>query len=263
VEFHPRSPRYSPGHRKLYFGEVAYLDRQLGRLLDHLRSRGRLDSTIVALVADHGETLGERDSWFLHTGLFDETTHVPLMLRWPGAEPRGRIKGLVQHFDLFPTLLKTIGVTPDSDARLLGNAPTRDAVFANHANNKSQMLRTAGHLLIIERATRWLPQRARFFDLESDLTARRDLGGTHHPAEETLADRLAAWRASKRHTEPAEPLALDPSEQERLRASATVSRAQHDSPRRSERATSSRRAIQSLLARETLDRGIVALRIAE
>ena len=65
----------------------------------------------MALVADHGESLGEHGVLYRHVGLHDTTTHVPLMIRWPGAgdaatPPRGRrLRGLVQTIDLFPTLL--------------------------------------------------------------------------------------------------------------------------------------------------------------
>ena len=218
VEFDRRGPSFAPGHRKLYPGEVAYLDRQLGRLLDFLRSRGRLDSTIVVFVADHGETLGERDSWFRHEGLYDETTHVPLMIRWPGASPRGRIDGLVQHFDLFPTLLDRIGLEVDSDARVLGEEPERDVVFANHANDRGYMVRTMSHLFIIERGNKQRRRRTRFYDLVSDPAAHTDLTGTGDPLEHELADRLGKWRTTRRAGDLAEPVDIDAAESERLRA---------------------------------------------
>ena len=70
-------------HRDLYLGEVAYLDRQTDRLLGFLRSRGLLDQTVVVFVADHGENLEEHGINYRHAGLWDTTTHVPLMIRWP------------------------------------------------------------------------------------------------------------------------------------------------------------------------------------
>jgi len=99
------------GNRDLYDGEVAYVDRQVGRLLDGLASRGLLDTTLVALVADHGENLGEHGLLYRHVGLFDTTTHVPLLVRWPGPpRPGRRFDGLVQTIDLFPTLLAAAGL---------------------------------------------------------------------------------------------------------------------------------------------------------
>jgi arylsulfatase len=102
------------GNRDLYDGEVAYVDRQVGRLLDGIASRGLLDDTLVALVADHGENLGEHRLLYRHVGLFDTTTHVPLLVRWPGPPRSGhagrRYDGLVQTIDLFPTLLAAAGL---------------------------------------------------------------------------------------------------------------------------------------------------------
>ncbi len=99
------------GNRDLYDGEVAYLDRQVGRLLDGIASRGLLDTTLVVLVADHGENLGEHGLLYRHVGLFDTTTHVPLLVRWPGPpRPGRRFDGLVQTIDLFPTLLAAAGL---------------------------------------------------------------------------------------------------------------------------------------------------------
>ena len=72
--------------------------------MDFLESRGLLRNTVVAVVADHGENLGEHGIRFRHVGLFETTTHVPLMIRWPGRQGR-RIEGLVQTIDLYPTLL--------------------------------------------------------------------------------------------------------------------------------------------------------------
>ncbi|HBL27167.1 MAG TPA: hypothetical protein DD490_10065, partial [Acidobacteria bacterium] len=81
------------------------------RLLGDLQSRGLLANTLIALVADHGESLGEHGVLYRHVGLHDTTTHVPLMIRWPGEKRTGqRIRGLVQSIDLFPTLVKAAGL---------------------------------------------------------------------------------------------------------------------------------------------------------
>jgi arylsulfatase A-like enzyme len=126
------------GNRDLYDGEVAYVDRQVGRLLDGIASRGLLDTTLVALVADHGENLGEHGLLYRHVGLFDTTTHVPLLVRWPGPpRPAHRYDGLVQTIDLFPTLLAAarLPVPPQDgiDLRRLSPA-TRSAASTSGAS---------------------------------------------------------------------------------------------------------------------------------
>jgi arylsulfatase len=125
------------GNRDLYDGEVAYLDRQLGRLLDGIASRGLLDSTLVVLVADHGENLGEHGLLYRHVGLFDTTTHVPLLVRWPGpARPGRRFDGLAQTIDLFPTLLAAAGlpVPPQDGIDLRRLSPVSRVAAADTAS---------------------------------------------------------------------------------------------------------------------------------
>ena len=132
----------TPGAREdLYAGEVAYLDRQLGRVLGLLAARGALDRTVVAAVADHGEALGGPAR---PAALGDPITHVPLIIRWPESLLEGpswlprrgrRFSGLVQTFDLFPTLLAAAGLeVPPTDAldlRLLTPEPDGPDPAAN------------------------------------------------------------------------------------------------------------------------------------
>jgi choline-sulfatase len=93
-----------------YRGEVAFVDAQVGRLIEGLRSRGLLDNAAVILTADHGEGLGDH-GWLTHgENLFEEQVRVPLLVRAPGV-PAGRVlEGLAQLEDLAPTALHLLGV---------------------------------------------------------------------------------------------------------------------------------------------------------
>jgi arylsulfatase A-like enzyme len=99
--------------RSLYDGGIRFTDRHLRRLLDALGEHGLLESTIVLVVSDHGEAFGEH-AGVLHNSLYQEVLHVPLIIRFPGAEGallRGtRISGVVSLVDLMPTLLEWIGL---------------------------------------------------------------------------------------------------------------------------------------------------------
>ena len=69
------------------------------------------DDTLVILTGDHGESLTEHDIYFDHHGLYDETIHVPLLMRLPGKIPSGTTPlPLVQHLDVAPTLLDACGI---------------------------------------------------------------------------------------------------------------------------------------------------------
>lgn len=94
-----------------YRGEVAFVDEEIGRLVDTLKDRGSFDDTIFVLTADHGESLTEHGIYFDHHGLYDTNIRVPLILTYQKFFPRGKmIKGLVQHTDIVPTLLKVLNV---------------------------------------------------------------------------------------------------------------------------------------------------------
>ena len=116
--FDPHHPYAAPGggghpsdSSEAYDEEVAYADRQVGRLLDALRESGDLRRTVLAVCADHGEGLGEHgeDShgFFLHRS----TLRVPLLLRAPGkAEPRRRVAHPLSLADVAPTLFEAAGL---------------------------------------------------------------------------------------------------------------------------------------------------------
>ena len=187
-----------PGHPDLYAGEVAYLDRQVDRLLDFAASRGLLERSVVALVSDHGVNLDRRGACCDAAGLDDGTTRVPLLIHWPGQSQGRRIDGLVQHFDLLPTVLAGMGIAaPASDAVVLPQAgePGRDAVFAQHGDDSGEMVRTSGFLLYLNRAEPSVERGSHLYDLAQDPVQEHGLAGTGNPAEAELGGLLAAWRA--------------------------------------------------------------------
>ena len=95
-----------------YDGEISYADAQVGRLLDALDERGEAGDTLVVLAGDHGESLGENGVWFNHgDDVFDASTHVPLIMRWPGEVPAGqRVGGIVELTDVAPTVHALLGL---------------------------------------------------------------------------------------------------------------------------------------------------------
>lgn len=93
----------------LYDGEISYMDFQLGRLFDWLEKSGRIDNTMIVIMADHGESLGERGVYKHSSQLYNEQTRVPLIIHFPGAAPRS-IDDYVSTIDLSPTILSAVGL---------------------------------------------------------------------------------------------------------------------------------------------------------
>ncbi len=105
-----------------YDGAIAYMDACLQNIFEAIEEHGLSDNTIVVLTADHGETLDEHECWFDHHGTYDNTLHVPLIIRYPKRVPAGkRVSGYSQLKDLVPTLLDLaeIDVPDELDGRSL------------------------------------------------------------------------------------------------------------------------------------------------
>lgn len=93
-----------------YRGEIAYNDKFVREILDHLEQLGRADDTIVVILGDHGESF-QAHGWLGHTIRVDQDmTHVPIMIRWPGHLAPGEIGGAVEIAQIGPTLLKLAGL---------------------------------------------------------------------------------------------------------------------------------------------------------
>ncbi len=94
----------------LYDGEIAYVDAQIGRMLDELRQRGLMDNTTVALTSDHGEEFKDHGRLGHAISLFRELVGVPFIISGHDAFPSGeRRKDIVSPVDIFPTLLDLAG----------------------------------------------------------------------------------------------------------------------------------------------------------
>jgi arylsulfatase A-like enzyme len=93
-----------------YDGEIAYADSAVGKLLDVLRAHGLYDSAIIAIMADHGESLGAHGENTHGVFLYDETLHVPLVIKLPTDRAAGRrVETRVGLVDVAPTILREAG----------------------------------------------------------------------------------------------------------------------------------------------------------
>ena len=110
----PPEPFRSRYARHPYAGEIAYTDQVVGRIVEELESRRLLDSTILAVVGDHGESLGEHGETTHALLIYNSALHVPMILRAPGLLPAGvQLGELVRIIDLAPTLLDLLGLPAD------------------------------------------------------------------------------------------------------------------------------------------------------
>jgi len=126
--------------RAVYYGLIAEVDTQIGRILAHLERTGELDETLVVFTSDHGEMLGDHWCWG-KGGWFDASNHIPLIIRDPSApgSARGRtVDAFTESIDLLPTLLNWLQLDVPQEANghsllpwIAGERPAvwRDFVF--------------------------------------------------------------------------------------------------------------------------------------
>ena len=102
-----------------YLASISYMDHQVGRLLDALEESTHADNTYVMLWSDHGMHIGEKDNWEKFT-LWEESTHVPMMLSGPGIEPGQVCTQPASLLDMYPTLCELAGIDAPAGHQLDG-----------------------------------------------------------------------------------------------------------------------------------------------
>ena len=98
-----------------YLRCVKSIDDNVGRLLDHLESRGLADNTIVLFTSDQGYILGEHGI-YTKRFMYEESIRMPLIVRYPGQIEEGSVNNdIVLNVDFAPTLLEYAGITPPAE----------------------------------------------------------------------------------------------------------------------------------------------------
>jgi len=220
----PYKSRYSD---RPYAGEIAFVDSQVGRLLAWLDAHQLLDKTIVVVIGDHGESLGDHGEGTHGFFVYESVLHVPLLIRAPYEAVLGRkVSDVVRSVDVLPTLLDLLGI--QSSDRFEGQSLTSlmtgarttlgldayaEAVYPRFHFGWSD-LRTlrSGRYKYIE------APRPELYDLDKDpkestniYPQRRALGGQMSARLRSLEQRLTASASSARA-----PAEIDPDTRDRL-----------------------------------------------
>ncbi len=216
-----------------YDGEIAYADSALGKLFSYLRQRGLYDRALIAMMSDHGESLGAHGESMHGIFLYDETIRVPLVFKLPGDLLAGRRVGSrVRLVDVAPTLLSMLSLPlpPTFQGESLvplmkpsmksGQKPTADLPayaetdYPHRAFGWSSIrsMRTGKYLFV--RAPR-----RELYDESRDQGAEHNLAVTSPAVAETLQAQLDQFRehTSSYHEKP-EPASVSSEQSENLSA---------------------------------------------
>jgi arylsulfatase A-like enzyme/Flp pilus assembly protein TadD len=223
-----------------YDGEIAYVDAAVGKFLEWLRFRGLYDGSLIAVMADHGEALGQHGEATHGIFLYDETIHVPLLFKLPRNHFAGtRINTRARLVDVLPTILQAVqipippavqgesllpllkptiaGKKAKTTSKLPASIPDRPAYSESDYPHRTfgwsalRSLRT-GKYLFVE------APRPELYDQSSDPNALHNLDATSSAVAATLHSELDAFRQRTSTTKEAPKVVPDPGLQERLNA---------------------------------------------
>ncbi len=237
--YNPPEPFRSRYPNAPYNGAIAYVDATVGKLLDYLRSQGLYDNALIAVAADHGESLGEHGELTHSIFLYDATIHVPLLLKLPRNRfAAQRVNATASLVDLAPTVLEALGQTPPAAMQggsllpLIGNPhPENRPSFATGDHSERSFgwsalvsLRT-GNQLYVRAPTPEL------YNVASDPGEKVNLYPGNHAAAVRLAIQLDSF---VKHISTGAPQALqdglDEKSREKLSALGYVASAKIGSP---------------------------------
>ncbi|MEW6743121.1 MAG: sulfatase-like hydrolase/transferase [Planctomycetota bacterium] len=208
-------PTGVPHHMKdrPYDAEVTSVDAALGRLLEGLRSRGRLEETLLVVTSDHGESLGEHGEDCHGFFVYEGVLHVPLILVHSSLPAGLRVPDRVSLVDLVPTILETLGagvpelppparsLLPLIRGEVLEPAPTYFECFSPFYSYGWAPLRgvaLGGYKLIRS-------PRPELYNLDSDPGEEKNVIAEGTRIARSLEEHLAALLEANHHGRPASP----------------------------------------------------------
>jgi choline-sulfatase len=213
-----------------YDGEIAYVDAAVGKLFEWLRVRGLYDSALIAVMADHGESLGEHGEATHGIFLYDETIRVPLLFKLPKQRSAGtRIDTRAGLVDVLPTLLEgsSLPVPPEVQGEsllpmfmpALKPAPAHDRPAYAESDyphrtfgwSSLRALRT-GKYLFVE------APRQELYDQSADPKSEHNLAAASAAVSSTLSSQIEVFRQKTSTAKEAPKVIPDPGLQERLNA---------------------------------------------
>jgi arylsulfatase A-like enzyme/Tfp pilus assembly protein PilF len=222
----PFKSRYSG---RPYIGEIAFVDSQVGRLLAWLDDHDLARTTIVVVMGDHGESLGEHGESTHGFFVYQSTMHVPLLIRAPFDSMAGRrVADTVRSIDILPTALELLGVSTADKLegtsvvplmtgakKELGLAAYSEAIYPRfHFGWSDLRAITAGRYKFVA------APRPELYDLQQDPRESKNIYSERQALGDRLNQELAALEArmSASASTPKTAVEVDPEARERLAA---------------------------------------------
>jgi choline-sulfatase len=216
--------RFPASQSGAYDAEIAATDEQIGRLLAALQASGRLESTLVVVVADHGESLGEHGELQHGFFVYDAAMHVPLIIAGPGV-PAKAVTEQVRIVDVMPTVLDLLAVNrPDAvqgeSLMALARGETLDLLAYSETFYPRYHYGWSELTAVRDGRYKFIAApRRELYDITADPGETKDLSAENPRMADALERALrdfAARTATRAVSQ--QPQAMDPETEQRLRA---------------------------------------------
>jgi choline-sulfatase len=199
-----------------YDGEIAYADQQIARLFEAVGKKSPADQTVTAVLADHGESLGEHGEHTHGVFIYDSTLRIPFIISGPGIPAGLRVKQQARTIDFLPTLLELMGGRAPKYVEGLSLVPAfsgksvpTDISYAETLYPKMNM--NWSELRAI-RTNHWKYIRAprpELYDLTSDPGETSNVIQQHGPEVQNFEAQLKTFSPGGKGTEKVETAMLD------------------------------------------------------
>jgi len=117
-----------------YYGEIAYLDTQIGNLVQRLKEMNRYDSSLIVITSDHGELFGEHGYYSHYAPMFEGIAKIPLFIKFPKSAKTGSVKQIINLTDVYPTILSICGLPVPQDISGIAFGDEKTSGFAGATN---------------------------------------------------------------------------------------------------------------------------------
>lgn len=198
--FDPHSPYDPPApfreeyKSSPYDGEVAYTDQQVGRLLEGVRKNAP-ENTVVAVLSDHGESLGEHGEFTHGVFLYDSTVRIAFLMSGGGLPAGKRMSRQTRAIDLLPTLLGLLAIKPPEGIHGADVAKDGSGPQESYSETLFSKLNMGWVELRALRTDRWKyvsAPKAELYDLAKDPGESANVIGSHSEEAKQLEARLRA-----------------------------------------------------------------------
>ncbi len=185
-----KDPAIERAKHEQYYAAASSIDREVGKILDELESRGQLANTLIVYTGDHGLNAGQHGMWekgnaTIPQNFLEESIRIPCTISWPAGDIPANLESdlPVNHCDLFATLLDAAKALPTSEASKQINSPGRsylsllqgktasdwkwrNYVICEYGN--ARMIRSDGYKLILRFPFQGVRFANELYDLKAD-----------------------------------------------------------------------------------------------